>query len=143
MPASALRPIRSAPTGIGQGRIGTLEKPKERREIFRRIKRELGIQHLLIAGPKTGRMSKAACCAGACGELLKDALAQGAELYLTGEMRHHDALRAAEAGMTVVCTLHSNSERAVLKRLAGKLKGRLPKLAVYVSKLDVDPFSIA
>ena len=111
--------------------------------VFERIKSALGVQHLLIAGPTDGEITTAACCAGACGDILNDALAAKAELYLTGEMRHHDALAAANAGMTVVCTLHSNSERAVLRRLGERLKKELPQLGIVQSAMDRDPFSIA
>jgi putative NIF3 family GTP cyclohydrolase 1 type 2 len=58
-------------------------------------------------------------------------------------MRHHDALRAASAGMTVVCTLHSNSERAVLRRVQARLAEALPELEVTISQGDRDPFTIA
>jgi hypothetical protein len=44
--------------------------------------------------------------------------------------------------MTVVCTLHSNSERAVLKRLATKLNEKLPQLPSQISTTDRDPFAI-
>jgi putative NIF3 family GTP cyclohydrolase 1 type 2 len=57
-------------------------------------------------------------------------------------MRHHDALRAAGAGMTVICTLHSNSERATLSRLKGQLNKALPGLEFHLSKVDQDPFVI-
>lgn len=39
---------------------------------------------------------------------MAEALAQGADVFLTGEMRHHDALAAAAKGLTVIATLHSN-----------------------------------
>lgn len=74
--------------------------------------------------------------------MLNDAPAQKADLYLTGEMRHHDAIRAARAGMTVICTLHSNSERAVLKRLARQLEALVPGLASHLSQADRDPFAV-
>jgi putative NIF3 family GTP cyclohydrolase 1 type 2 len=80
--------------------------------------------------------------AGACGDLFKDALRAGAGLYLTGEMRHHDALRAADGGMTVVCALHSNSERKTLGVLAETLSASLPGLRVTVSRADRDPFCV-
>jgi len=141
-PAFDLVQLVAKPEGVGQGRIGNFARPIGREEVIRRIKRELGLKQVLVAGPRKGKITKAACCAGSCGDMLKDAMRQGAALYLTGEMRHHDALRAAESGMTVVCTLHSNSERAVLKRLAKKLREKLPKLGIYFSKTDADPFSI-
>jgi dinuclear metal center YbgI/SA1388 family protein len=126
----------------GQGRIGAFGASVPRDELFARIKRELGLAHLLIAGPTDGTVSKAAVGAGACGDLINDAISQKAELYLTGEVRHHDALKAAQRGMTVVCTLHSNSERAVLKRVGQRIAQKLPGLAVRFSEADRDAFGI-
>ena len=141
-PAFDLNQLAAAPEGLGQGRVGRLERPTDRRELFDRIKRGLDVDHLLVAGPTEGNVTRAACCAGACGDLLNDALAQRAELYLTGEMRHHDALKAAAAGTTVVCVLHSNSERAVMKRLKDRLAERLPGLPAVLSAADRDPFRV-
>jgi dinuclear metal center YbgI/SA1388 family protein len=141
-PAFDLNQLAAPPENIGQGRIGFLQQPTDRREIFERIKRDLQLDHLLIAGPTEGKIETAAVCAGACGEFLSDAIAGGAQLYLTGEMRHHDALRAASAGVTVVCTLHSNSERLALKRLVQRLAAALPALECLLSRSDRDPFSV-
>ena len=142
-PAFDLVQLAAAPEKLGQGRVGELSAPTPRHEVFARIKRELSIDHLLIAGPTEGDVKRAACCAGACGGFLDDAIRSRADLYLTGEIRHHDALKAAAAGMTVVCTLHSNSERAVLERVAAKLNEKVPQLETIISRTDRDPFVIA
>ena len=107
-----------------------------------RIKRGLGVKHLLVAGPISGTVRRAAVCAGSCGKLLHDAIAAKADLFLTGEVRHHDALKAAAAGMTVVCALHSNSERPVLGRLKARLAKAAPGLALSISRADRDPFAV-
>jgi dinuclear metal center YbgI/SA1388 family protein len=130
-----------SPAGAGQGRIGTLPATP-RGELFDRIKQQLDIQRLLIAGPTTGAINRAAVGAGSCGPMLDDAAENGAELFLTGEVRHHDAVRAADAGMTVVCTLHSNSERAVLKRVKKRLEDTPGMPSIQISTRDKDPFSI-
>jgi len=135
-----LRPLASEPAR-GMGRIGLLP-PTPRPVLFDRIKAGLGVEHLLVTGPLEGDVTKAAVGAGACGDLLDEALNLGAQLYLTGELRHHDALRAAKAGLTVVCALHSNSERAVLERLAAAFESLAPALKVKVSEIDVDPFVV-
>jgi dinuclear metal center YbgI/SA1388 family protein len=140
-PAFDLNVLAVPATGKGQGRIGTMAKIS-RQEVFARMKRELGLEHLLIAGPTTGMITRAAVCAGSCGKFLPDAIAGKAELFLTGELRHHDALAAAAAGMTVVCTLHSNSERAVLKRVADRLGETAGMPKVSISRADRDPFAI-
>lgn len=54
------------------------------------------------------QLSKVGLCAGSGGDLVSAALSQGADAFVTGEMRHHDALAAAAKGLTVICTLHSN-----------------------------------
>jgi dinuclear metal center YbgI/SA1388 family protein len=140
-PAFDLNQLAAAPEGLGMGRIGEVPAAT-RAQIIQRIKKELGITHLLVAGPTTGDVRRVAAGAGACGDLLDDAISQKADLYLTGEMRHHDAIKAARAGLTVVCVLHSNSERAVLKRLADQMAKRLAGLALSVSQQDRDPFSV-
>ncbi len=141
-PAFDLVQLAAPAEGVGIGRIGSFAEPVERAELFQRIKVGLEIGHLLVAGPSTGAIRRAAVCAGACGDLLDAAISAKAELYLTGEMRHHDAIKAARAGVTVVCTLHSNSERAALKRLRERLEQRLAGVAFLLSQADRDPFSV-
>jgi dinuclear metal center YbgI/SA1388 family protein len=142
-PAFDLVQLAAPPEKLGQGRVGKLSSPTSREQVIDRIKRELGLSHLLIAGPTSGTVTTAACCAGSCGEFVKDALKAKAELFLTGELRHHDALAASNAGMTVVCTLHTNSERAVLKRVIARLCGTLSGFEVVLSTEDRDPFVVA
>lgn len=140
-PAFDLVRLAAPPEGPGIGRVGrTLPVP--RKEVFARIKRALEVPHLLVAGPCEGEVRSAAVCAGACGDLVNEAIARRVDLLLTGEMRHHDALKAARAGVTVVCALHSNSERSALARLRDRLAERLPKLDVLLSREDRDPFAI-
>jgi hypothetical protein len=141
-PAFDLLRRAAAPRAVGLGRIGDFEDEVPRDVLIGRIKRELGVERVLVAGPTDGRVRRVAVCAGSCGDLLEVAIARGAELYLTGELKHHDALRAASVGLTVVCVLHSNSERATLSRLRGRLGDLLPGVDVSLSTADRDPFSI-
>jgi dinuclear metal center YbgI/SA1388 family protein len=127
---------------VGAGRVGWLASPQSGTAIVERVKQELSLDGLLIAGNLDRPIATAAVCAGAGGDLLGDAIAAGVELYLTGELRHHDALRAVAAGMTVLCTLHSNSERPALSRLRDRLEREAPGPAYLLSQADRDPFAI-
>jgi dinuclear metal center YbgI/SA1388 family protein len=128
------------PEPVGIGRVGTLAAPTPRRALFARVKEALALEGLLVAGPLEGDVTRVAVCAGAGRGLLEDAIAAKAELYLTGELPHHDALRAARAGLTVACALHSNSERAALRRLAARIEAEAPGVQAIVSAEDRDPF---
>ncbi len=141
-PAFDLLRRAAAPRAVGLGRIGDFDAPVAREELIERIKRGLGLGHVLVAGPRDGSVSRAAGCAGSCGDLLDLAAKRGAGLYLTGELKHHDALRAARLGMTAVCVLHSNSERATLARLRQRLMPMLEGVDLALSEADHDPFEI-
>jgi len=80
-------------------------------------------------------------CAGTCGTILHTVIANGADLYLTGELKHHEALAAQEAGLTCLCLSHTVSERFILKKLARQLKDRVKPVTVTISKKDADPFT--
>jgi dinuclear metal center YbgI/SA1388 family protein len=141
-PAFDLVPLSAEPTGLGIGRVGTFSEPVERDVLIARVKRELHLDHVLVAGPDGDAVSRVALCAGAGDSLIEDVLREKAEVYVTGELRHHDALRLAKAGVTSICLLHSNSERHSLGRLAERLREELPKLTTVLSKRDRDPFAV-
>ncbi len=139
-------PIDDYPGDTGMGRIGTLRRPVTLRALLGRIKKATGIQHLQVARARntdpSAPLRTVACCAGSCGPAFRSAVRAGAGLYLTGEMRHHDALAAAGSGMHVVCLGHSHSERMALRRVQDVLHEALPELKVTMSKQDRDPFEI-
>jgi dinuclear metal center YbgI/SA1388 family protein len=123
----------------GMGRVGPIEAAVVP-ALVGRIKQALSIANVLVAGTIDRDITRAAVCAGSGGDLLDDAIGAGAQLFLTGELRHHDALRAVAAGLTVVCTLHSASERAALQVLEARLAERLAGVAIRRSRLDREPF---
>jgi dinuclear metal center YbgI/SA1388 family protein len=134
-------PLRSIDALRGFGRVGDVERTSVA-SLVRRVKLALGVDYVLVAGALDREVSRAAVCAGSGGEFVADAVAQRADVLLTGELRHHDALRATEAGLAVVCTRHSLSERAALASLERRLGERLPGVAIERSAADRDPFSV-
>ncbi|EPE03637.1 ngg1 interacting factor [Ophiostoma piceae UAMH 11346] len=111
--------------------------------------REATSEKALFSQPRAGStdiVQTVAICAGSGADVIRGS---PADLYLTGEMTHHDALAATVQGKWVVCLLHSNSERLFLKqRLQPQLATVLSKsspadpISVLVSEADHDPFEI-
>jgi dinuclear metal center YbgI/SA1388 family protein len=129
----------------GQGRLIYLKRKTPLPELVRRIKRHLGVDLLRVAGPRdmlSGRrpIDEVAVCAGAGGSLFKGTLFQ---VYLTGEMRHHDILAKVEQGSAVILADHTNTERGYLPVLKKKLHERLGRLLrIDISKADREPMKI-
>ena len=99
---------------IGQGRIVELGKSVSVRSLVASVKKHLGVSSLEVALPAgLTRVQRVGLCAGAGGSLLKDA--RDIELFITGEMRHHDVLAALSRGIGVVLAGHTQTERPYLQ----------------------------
>jgi dinuclear metal center YbgI/SA1388 family protein len=128
--------------GTGAGRRIVLARSCGLPAIVDSIKRRLRVPAVRVATGRDApsRYRTAAVCAGAGGSLLDAAIAGGCELFLTGEMRHHDVLDAQARGCTIVLPGHTNTERGYLGTLRGRLARHLPKCTVTVSKRDRCPW---
>lgn len=139
-PAFDVLKLHNDRSRFGLGRFGKLEKPASLSKIIARIKAKTGAKAVGIVGPEKRLVKTAAVCAGSCGKIINLVIAQKADLYLTGELKHHQALAAQEAGLTCLCLSHSVSERFILKNLAQRLRKMLKQVKFTVSKKDADPF---
>ena len=125
---------------LGLGRIGKLARPTRMETLIKRITSATGAKAMGIVGPQKRLVKKAAVCAGSCGKIIDTVIAAKADLYLTGELKHHQALAAQEAGLSCICLTHTVSERFILKKFAKQLKKRVKSITIRVSKKDADPF---
>lgn len=132
--------LHESQSKFGLGRIGKLTKPMQLDKIIARIKRQTGAKAMGIIGRGKRLVKKAAVCAGSCGKIINSVIAAECDLYVTGELKHHHALAAQEAGLTCICLSHSVSERFILKKFAKQLQDRLKQVNIKISKKDADPF---
>ncbi len=125
---------------FGLGRIGKLEKPMWIEQIIKRIKKYTGASAFGIVGDDKRLVKTAAVCAGSCGKIINSVIAAKCDLYLTGELKHHQALAAQEAGLTCICLSHTVSERFILSKLAKQLQKQIKQVTIRISRKDADPF---
>ncbi len=128
----------------GQGRDLCLDKPITLAQAVGRVKKHLGLQHLRVAtaeGHGRGAMVQhIMLCAGAGGSVLSG---HAPDLFLTGEMRHHDVLAATARGTSVILTEHTHCERPYLPTFKKKLKALLGAGGhIDLSKKDHDPLKV-
>ncbi|OAD59643.1 NIF3-like protein 1 [Eufriesea mexicana] len=105
-------PIRAneSNSDYGFGRICTLKNKISIEEAVQRVKEHTNLKHVRLARAyqTDGFIETVALCAGSGASVLKDV---SADLYLTGEMLHHEVLDAIHHGTNVILTNHSDSER--------------------------------
>lgn len=130
----------------GAGRICSLSGEITLREAIVRIKRNTGLLHVHVAIASNGSLhspiNSFGVCAGSGASVLKEIKAP-IDLFITGELSHHDCLEAVHRQIHVVTLNHSNSERGYLKEFKNILEGLLEndQVEIIVSQEDVDPLN--
>jgi dinuclear metal center YbgI/SA1388 family protein len=125
---------------VGMGRSVTLAEPQTLETLTERVKRHLGLETLRLATPDgpPSPIRRVAVCAGSGASLFEKA--EPHDLYLTGELRHHDVLALLSRGRSVMLCEHSSSERGFLPAFAERLSELAGgELAVSVSSADREP----
>lgn len=131
--------------GVGMGRSAVLAAPLPLYEVIQRTKSHLDLTYLRLAlSPTHNRDTKVnsiAVCAGSGSGVLKGCKA---DVFITGEMSHHEVLDANNNGITVILCEHTNTERGFLRDWSLQLKTSVldDQVMVSVSEVDRDPLRI-
>ena len=96
------------------GCIGEID-PVMPEEMIRLVKERLGVDTLRVTGLPDHPVKKVALCTGSGSEFMGTAKRLGADVYITGDMKHHEAQRAIESGIWVIDAGHFGTERMVVQ----------------------------
>ena len=130
------RPVRT----LGVGRRVMLDHAVDVRTLAARVKRALGVSHVLIGDATAGKAVKCAgVCPGSGAELMDAAVEDGCDVYVTGEMKHHDVLAAMSRGLSLILAGHTATERGYLPTLAKRLGAAVKGVEFRVAGEDRDP----
>lgn len=121
-PVIDLYPIGIPVPGVGVGRVGALPTPLGLNELAALIKERLGAPALWVSGGADITVKKLALCAGAGADFIGEAMASGADAFLTGEIKHHELLDISHEGFPVIAAGHYHTEAPGMERLAGRLR---------------------
>lgn len=109
------------------GRMGRLEKPVSAEEFAAAAAKALDAPFVRLAGNAGRRIEKVALCSGAGSEFIQKAAFLGADAYVTGDVRYHEAQSAAELGLALVDAGHFPTEFPVVEVLAARLGEELAR----------------
>ncbi|KAI0685071.1 NIF3-like protein-like protein [Cytidiella melzeri] len=132
----------------GHGRVVRYATPISVKKVESMVKFWLKLDHIQVAypcglNPEEKTVTTVAVGAGSAGSLVAGS---GADVWLTGEMSHHEVLAAVASGHTVILCGHTNTERGYLRRLARKLREEIaadgeqeadPAMAQTLESLEV------
>lgn len=121
-PAYDVYPLARPGRAVMLGKVGEWDTPCDGAEALQRVKDRLGIPVLRYAGDTDRTVRTVALCSGSGMEFYRDALAAGADLYVTGDVRYHDAQDAAAEGLLVADGHHFYTEQMIAEGIAAYLR---------------------
>lgn len=140
-----LYPLANPGRQRGHGRIGRLSEPVILGALVERMKQQLGIPALRTVGGLDRQISTVAVGAGSGGMLISHAARRGADVLITGDIDHHEAHDAADAGLAIIDVGHWASEKIIVGPLAAYLRERLSRdglgTEVMEAQAGSDPFT--
>ncbi len=123
---------------IGSGVIGELETPGSEEDFLKKIKVEFKtgvIRHTAFTGKK---IKKIALCGGAGAFLIGKAMSQGADIYITGDVKYHEFFDA-EGKMLIADIGHYESEQYTVELLHDLIVQKFPTFAVLKTEVNTNP----
>jgi dinuclear metal center YbgI/SA1388 family protein len=117
-----LYPVRHPGTPLGLGRLGSWSAPRPFAQVVGAVKKIFGVETVQVWGQPPAQVQQLALCSGSGGDLLEDALNRGAQIYLTGEVRHHQVPPNLAAGFAVLAVGHFASEVVFMEPWARQLR---------------------
>ncbi|MBZ0137587.1 MAG: Nif3-like dinuclear metal center hexameric protein [Planctomycetes bacterium] len=130
--AHDLIPLHNKEGGTGLARIAKCDETTL--DEFVRKVQGLGILVTRVMGDPQKPIKRVALCSGAGSDFTGYAISQGADVYLTAELKHHHGLAADQRGMALIETDHYTLEQKHWPKLAALLKQQYPDLKTKVSE---------
>jgi dinuclear metal center YbgI/SA1388 family protein len=146
-----LEPIQAeiGPTQRGVGRIGTLPEPIVLRDLLGQVAAVLpgttwGIR---ASGDPQRVIRRMALCAGSGSSLIDAARDRGADVFLTADLKHHNAVETVtqppDSSLTLIDASHWATERPWLDVVAARLGNRFgDTVDAVVSELVTDAWNL-
>lgn len=131
-------PLSTGPE-LGLGRLASPRGSLTAAELADLCQERLGAPARL-AGDPVRHVQTVGLCGGSGASLIPVAIRAKADVYVTGDVKHHQALDAVAAGLTIIDAGHHATELPFVPHLAARL-GATGIGEVLVSELSTDPFA--
>jgi dinuclear metal center YbgI/SA1388 family protein len=139
-------PLLPAQSRHGFGRTGTITGSMNLFQFAQCVKEKLCLPNVKISGNPDMSVQQAAVCSGSGSGLLNIFLASTADVFISGDLRYHDARDVESAGKALLDIGHFSSERLMIEPVCDYLRRRISiaswEIPVTAYQLEKDPFTV-
>lgn len=125
---------------IGSGMIGELTKPMSVKSFLKFLKNKMQVSCVKHTALSRKHISKVAFCGGAGGFLLKNAIRQQADIFITADYKYHEFFDAD--GQIIIADIgHYESEQFTINLLHEVLTQKFSNFAAHCTEVNTNPVS--
>ncbi len=144
-----LKPLIRSPSTAGAGRhgigrVGTLPRAMSLGALGAEVKQRLGLDALRFAGDPSLKVRRVAVSTGSGGSVIQHFFNSGAQVFISGDLRYHEARDVESARLGMIDVGHFHSEHFMVEALAERLRKEFARrrmaLSVTACPLEKDPF---
>ena len=151
-PAFDVYPLKNGGRPFGLGRVGELPEELPLVNVIDLVKEKLSLSRVRVLGAgkrvdgeNSTPVKRLALCGGSGFSLYRDAVAAKADLFLTGDLKYHDARLVEATGLPVVDAGHFATEIPILEALKDEFRLYLHRhnseqIEVSIYEQETDPF---
>lgn len=129
--------IHEGDNGGFYGGIGVLNPPMKAEDYIDLLKREFNLTTVRTVGDREDNISKVAYGNGSTGDFIDETMSLDCDVYVTGEVKYHDAVSYHNKGFFVIELGHYESESFFAEDLKMLLEKEYPILKVQTYMLPI------
>lgn len=133
-----LHELENHDTEVGSGMIGILPKPMKSDDFLKHVKDNLQVNVVRHTELVKDEVKKIALCGGAGSFLLKDAIRQGADIFLSGDFKYHEFFDA-DSRIIIADVGHYESEQFTKELIYEYLSEKFANIALHFTEVNTNP----
>jgi dinuclear metal center YbgI/SA1388 family protein len=123
---------------VGSGMIGNLPQAMNYDEFYKMLKKVFSLKVIRTTKPVSEKISRVALCGGAGNFLLDEAIANRADIFISGDFKYHQFFDANDK-ITIADIGHFESEQFTTEIFCDLIKKKLPNFAAKFTKKNTNP----
>ncbi len=133
-------PLNNKHGGVGSGMVGELPKAKKTLSFLKELKKKMKADAVRYTNPVSEEVKTIAICGGSGSFLLPQAMAAGADVFVTADYKYHQFFDA-EGKIVIADIGHYESEQFTIELLGDLLMKKFPKFAVHLTEINTNPIN--
>lgn len=133
-------PLENKLNTVGSGMIGWLEQEMEATEFLSFVKSKMNVTVIRHTQPTGKKIKKVAVCGGSGSFLLNNAIAAGADAFITADFKYHEFFDA-DGKLMIADIGHFESEQFTSDLLIDIIREKFPNFAIRLTAHNTNPIN--